>query len=74
MAGDIGVMSHAVVLARRQSRRDAGRDLGALVSYEGEEVAIVMSGGDCAYFDSAVGHELFLVGRKTAEVFGFAPG
>jgi hypothetical protein len=45
------------------------RALGALVPYAGEEVAIVMSGGDCDYFDSAGRHEFFLVGSKTAEVF-----
>ncbi len=69
----------AVVKARQV------RDFGRLITHDGEEVLIVLSGsielhtefyepmvlsaGDCAYFDSTMGHVCVAHGREEAEVF-----
>jgi transcriptional regulator with XRE-family HTH domain len=61
------------------------RDFSRLIKHAGEEVMLVLSGevelhtefytptvlkaGDCAYFDSTMGHVCVLHGREDAEVF-----
>lgn len=61
------------------------KDLSPLMSHEGEEVLLILSGvvelhtefyepvvlreGDCAYFDSTMGHVCVLHGVEDAEVF-----
>jgi transcriptional regulator with XRE-family HTH domain len=69
----------ARILARSRT------DLSPLMSHEGEEVLLILSGavelhtefyepvvlreGDCAYFDSTMGHVCVLHGVEDAEVF-----
>lgn len=64
---------------------NSDRDLSGLMTHEGEEVLVVLSGvvelrtefyepvilreGDCAYFDSTMGHVCLLHGVEDAEVF-----
>ena len=61
------------------------KDFGELISHDGEEVLLVLSGevvlhtefyepvvmqrGDCAYFDSTMGHVCLVRGAEDAEVF-----
>ncbi len=61
------------------------RDFGSLITHDGEEVLIVLRGeielhtefyaptvlkaGDCAYFDSTMGHVCLVHGNTEAEVF-----
>ncbi|MBP0447153.1 helix-turn-helix transcriptional regulator [Roseomonas sp. SSH11] len=63
----------------------SGTDLSPLMTHEGEEVLLILSGvvelrtefyepvilraGDCAYFDSTMGHVCLLHGVEDAEVF-----
>ncbi|TKV70765.1 XRE family transcriptional regulator [Rhizobium sp. AU243] len=61
------------------------RDFGGLITHDGEEVILVLSGeielhtefyapavlrsGDCAYFDSTMGHVCVVHGKEDAEIF-----
>lgn len=61
------------------------RDFGGLITHDGEEIILVLSGevelhtefyaptvlraGDCAYFDSTMGHVCVVHGKEDAEIF-----